>query len=108
MRYRDAYLLMLVLCIIGLNRAVGARNAPLPEKALGSTPLTMSKTHITCKGKEFTGLRGTLIVPEDRSQPDSRQVELPIVVIVEALRPSPDYPVFQCTGGPGGSNIGPE
>jgi pimeloyl-ACP methyl ester carboxylesterase len=59
------------------------------------------------KGKEFAGLRGTLTVPEDRSRPDSDQVELPIVV-VKALRPSPDYPAFQCTGGPGGSNIGPE
>ena len=107
MRYRDVYLLTLALGIIGLNRAVGASNAPSPEKGLRSTPLTMSKSRITCKGKEFAGLRGTLIVPEDRSRPDSRQVELPIVV-VKALSPSPDHPVFQCTGGPGGSNIGPE
>jgi pimeloyl-ACP methyl ester carboxylesterase len=67
----------------------------------------MSKAQITCKGKQFAGLRGTLVVPEDRSRPDSNQVELPVVV-VKALRSSPDYPVFQCTGGPGGSNIGPE
>jgi len=107
MNYRDAYLLMLVLCSIGLTRALEARDPALAEKTLDTTALTMSRTQITCKGKEFTGLRGTLIVPEDRSRPDSRQVELPIIV-VKALRPSPDYPVFQCTGGPGGSNIGPE
>jgi pimeloyl-ACP methyl ester carboxylesterase len=29
-------------------------------------------------------------------------------VVVEALGESPGYPVFQCTSGPGGSNIGPE
>jgi len=67
----------------------------------------MSKTRITCKGKEFVGLRGKLVVPEDRNRVDSRQIELPIVV-VKALSSSPDYPVFQCTGGPGGTNIGPE
>ncbi len=106
MTYRDVYVLVLVCGIIGLNRTLGA-SATSPEKAQGSTPLTMSKTQITCKGKEFAGLRGTLIVPEDRNRPDSRQIELPIVV-VKALSPSPDYPVFQCTGGPGGSNIGPE
>jgi len=106
MRYRDAYLLVLVWGVIGLNRTVGA-SATSPEKVPGSTPLTMSKTRITCQGKEFVGLRGKLVVPEDRSRADSRQIELPIVV-VKALSSSPDYPVFQCTGGPGGTNIGPE
>jgi len=77
------------------------------EKDLGSTPLAMSKARITCQGKEFVGQRGKLVVPEDRSRADSRQIELPIVV-VKALNSSPDYPVFQCTGGPGGTNIGPE
>jgi pimeloyl-ACP methyl ester carboxylesterase len=70
-------------------------------------PLQMQETNITCQGKPFTGLRGTLMVPENRSQADGRLITLPLVV-VKALSPSPAYPVFQCTGGPGGSNIGPE
>ena len=106
MRYRDTYLLVLVWGVIGLNSTVGV-GAASPEKAQGNTPLTMSKTRITCQGKEFVGLRGKLVVPEDRSRADSRRIELPIVV-VKALSSSPDYPVFQCTGGPGGTNIGPE
>jgi pimeloyl-ACP methyl ester carboxylesterase len=59
-----------------------------------------------CRGQEFDGMKGTLFVPENRARPNSRQVELPIVV-VKSLSSNPDYPVFQCTGGPGISNINP-
>jgi pimeloyl-ACP methyl ester carboxylesterase len=61
---------------------------------------------IQCGIKEYDGLRGTLYVPEDRTRPDSRTVELPIVV-VKSLSPKPDYPIFQFAGGPGLSNIAP-
>jgi hypothetical protein len=70
-------------------------------------PLQMQEANITCQGKPFTGLRGTLTVPQNRSQANAQQIALPIVV-VKSLSPAPDYPVFQCTGGPGDSNIGPE
>jgi len=106
MRYRYVYIIVLIWGVIGPNRIVGAR-VTSPEKPLRSTPLTMSETRINCKGKEFAGLRGKLVVLEDRSRTDSKKIELPIVV-VKALSPSADYPVFQCAGGPGGTNIGPE
>lgn len=61
---------------------------------------------ITCRTKEYDGLRGTLYVPQDRTKPDSRIIELPVVV-VKSLSPDPDYPIFQFTGGPGISNINP-
>ncbi|MHC4582579.1 MAG: hypothetical protein ACYS14_14070, partial [Planctomycetota bacterium] len=77
MNYRDACLLMLALCFVGSNRAVEARDTALTEKTLDTTALTMSKAQITCKGKQFAGLRETLVVTEERSRPDSNQVELP-------------------------------
>jgi pimeloyl-ACP methyl ester carboxylesterase len=69
--------------------------------------LELKPEKIRCGIKEYDGLRGTLYVPEDRARPDSRTVELPVVV-VKSLSPNPDYPVFQFTGGPGLSNIAPE
>jgi len=100
-------IIVLMSLIIGLNGPTHAHPIPSQEKTPGDTPLVMNQTTITCQGTPFVGLRGTFTVPEDRSQPDARRITLPIVV-VKALSPTPDYPVFQCTGGPGGSNIGPE
>jgi len=107
MKHKDAYLLVLIWTVVGAGTPKNVKARPIPETNSGRTALTMSKTRIKCQGQEFDGRRGTLVVPEDRSRSDSRQIELPIVV-VKALSPDPDGPVFQCTGGPGGSNIGPE
>jgi len=68
--------------------------------------LELKPGKIQCRTKEYEGMRGTLYVPEDRTRPDSRTIELPVVV-VKSLSPNPDYPVFQFTGGPGISNINP-
>lgn len=69
-----------------------------------SVRLTTASTTVVCQGKELGALRGTLRVPEDRSQLKSRQIELPIVV-VKSLSPDPEYPVFLCAGGPGIRNV---
>ena len=71
-----------------------------------SPRLELKPEKITCRTKEYQGMRGTLYVPEDRTRPDSRTIELPVVV-VKSLSPNPDYPIFQFTGGPGISNINP-
>jgi len=83
---------------------------PSPAEAAETAPKarwTMTKAKIVCQGKEFEGLRGTLRVPEDRGRPNSRLIELPILV-VKSLSPTLDYPVFQCAGGPGGANVASE
>lgn len=49
--------------------------------------------------------RGTLNVPENRSQPESRQISLPVLRI-RATGQSPAEPIFYLTGGPGMSNMG--
>ena len=49
---------------------------------------------------------GFLVVPEDRSDPDSRTIRNAVAIIpAEASDPRPD-PVVYLTGGPGGSAIG--
>lgn len=71
-----------------------------------SPRLELKPDKIPCRTKEYEGMRGTLYVPQDRTKPDSRIIELPVVV-VKSLSPNPEYPIFQFTGGPGISNIAP-
>ena len=107
MKYRDACLLVAVLGTVGFSASTGSEGTAPPAKTSGTASLNVSEAKIICQGKEFDGQRGMLIVPEDRTRPDTRQIELPVIV-VDSLSAAPGYPVFQCAGGPGGSNIGPE
>jgi len=107
MKHKMACLLVLAWIVMGLKEPTGTNAMPSQQESALRSELTLSDARITCQGREFDGRRGTLVVPEDRSRPEARQIELPIVV-VNALDAAPGHPVFQCTGGPGGSNIGPE
>jgi pimeloyl-ACP methyl ester carboxylesterase len=69
-----------------------------------SPRLELKPDKITCRTTEYQGMRGTLYVPQDRTKPDSRTIELPVVV-VKSLSPDPDYPIFRFAGGPGVSNM---
>jgi pimeloyl-ACP methyl ester carboxylesterase len=53
---------------------------------------------------EYSADCGTLVVSENRSNPDARLIALP-VIRVRALNPNPAEPIFFFMGGPGGSNI---
>jgi len=53
---------------------------------------------------EYKAERGTLAVPENRSDPDSRLIALP-VIRVHSLSDDPAEPVFWLAGGPGQSNM---
>jgi len=54
--------------------------------------------------KMHRGFKGSLRVPEDRTDRSSRVIELPVVVI-KSDNPDPLPPIFQLEGGPGLSNI---
>ncbi len=54
---------------------------------------------------EYKADCGTLVVPENRAQPASRLIALP-VVRVRATGPNPAEPILWLGGGPGNSNIG--
>jgi len=53
---------------------------------------------------EYSADCGTLVVPENRSDPKSRMIALP-VLRVHALRANPSAPIFFFQGGPGSSNL---
>ena len=74
------------------------------DLASKNTRLELKPDKILCREKEYHGMRGTLYVPEDRTKPASRTIELPVVV-VKSLSSDPDYPIFRFAGGPGVSNM---
>jgi pimeloyl-ACP methyl ester carboxylesterase len=81
--------------------ASGDRTAGPPRFAPGPCPKTPEPIpaleHADC---------GFLVVPEDRSDPDSRTIRNAVAIIpAESSHPKPD-PVVYLTGGPGGSAIG--
>ena len=90
----SAAIVTLIMTTLQLARGVESK----------SPRLELKPDKITCRTKEYQGMRGTLYVPEDRTKPDSRTVELPVVV-VKSLSPNPDYPIFRFAGGPGVSNM---
>jgi pimeloyl-ACP methyl ester carboxylesterase len=53
---------------------------------------------------EYVAECGALVVPENRSEPDSRLIVLP-VIRVHALTDSPAEPILWLAGGPGESNM---
>ena len=54
---------------------------------------------------EYAADCGTLIVPENRSDPNSRLIALPVIRI-RATGSNPAEPIFRLGGGPGQSNMG--
>jgi len=56
------------------------------------------------KSVEYAADRGTLVVPENRSKPDSRLIALPVTRI-RATGDNPTEPIFWLAGGPGQSNM---
>lgn len=60
-------------------------------------------TYETEKG-DYKADIGTLVVPENRADPDSRLIALPVVRI-RARSPHPAEPIFRLEGGPGGTNM---
>ena len=58
----------------------------------------------TLENEEHAADCGTLIVPENRSDPDSRLIALPVIRL-KAASDTPAEPIFWIEGGPGHENI---
>lgn len=64
----------------------------------------LSSKDIAIESKNYSTFRGTIEVPEDYENPNSRKIQLP-VFIVKSSNNNPTEPVFWLDGGPGASNI---
>jgi hypothetical protein len=89
-----------------LLAACGPSEAPITVPAgaqagdlVGLEPCTYEANKV-----EYAADCGTLVVPENRSDPESRLIALPVTRI-RATGDNPIEPVFWLTGGPGNSNM---
>jgi len=77
----------------------GCRTTPAPA---GDLVVTSGTYEID--GVSYPADVCTLTVPENRNDPASRQIEIPVIRILSTGK-DPAEPVFLLTGGPGDSNI---
>jgi pimeloyl-ACP methyl ester carboxylesterase len=96
---------MALLCLM-LAACGGAKEAPVTVPAgakagdlVGLEPCTYEANKV-----EYDADCGTLVVPENRSDPDSRLIALP-VIRGRAPGDNPAEPIFYFSGGPGTSNL---
>ncbi|MCP4602410.1 MAG: hypothetical protein GY847_18160 [Proteobacteria bacterium] len=91
--------LMLVTC-------GGAKKAPftVPAGAQAGDLVRLESCTYEAHKVKYDADCGTLVVPENRSDPDSRLIALP-VIHVRATGDNPTEPIFRFVGGPGESNL---
>jgi pimeloyl-ACP methyl ester carboxylesterase len=96
-----------IVALLALSTGCGgSRAAPLAvpagaqaEDLVGLDPCTYKAGKV-----EYAADCGTLVVPEDRGDPGSRLIALP-VIRVRATGGAPAEPIFKLGGGPGKSNM---
>jgi pimeloyl-ACP methyl ester carboxylesterase len=100
---------VIAVIIAVLSMAVvgcGKKETPItiPEGAQAGELVGMESCTYEAKDIEYAADCGTLVVPENRSDPDSRLIVLPVTRIL-ATGSNPTEPIFWLTGGPGSSNM---
>ena len=103
---RSTVILVVIAVLAALLPACGGKEASITVPAgaqagdlVGLEPCTYEANKV-----EYDADCGTLVVPENRSAPDSRLIALP-VIRVHALNDGPAEPIFFLQGGPGVSNL---
>ena len=100
-------LIALVLFAGLLFVGCSAKDAPapvVPEGAQAGDLIDLKPCTYKAGETEYSADCGTLVVPENRSDPSSRLIALP-VIRVRTLSDSPAEPIFFLQGGPGGTNL---
>jgi pimeloyl-ACP methyl ester carboxylesterase len=103
---RSTVTLVVMVVLAALLPACGAKEAPITVPAgaqagelVGLEPCTYEANKI-----KYDADCGTLVVPENRGDPASRLIALP-VIRVRATGDDPAEPIFYFAGGPGWSNL---
>jgi pimeloyl-ACP methyl ester carboxylesterase len=94
-------LVVLGLAYLGLGR--GSDPVSVPDGAVAGDLILDPCTYATENGS-YAADCGTLVVPENRSDPESRLIALPVTRI-RARSDSPAEPIFRLQGGPGLTNM---
>jgi pimeloyl-ACP methyl ester carboxylesterase len=103
---RSTLTLVVIAVLVILLPACGAKEAPIsvpagaqPGDLVGLKPCTYKAGDV-----EYAADCGTLVVPENRADPNSRLTALPLIR-VRATGGDPAEPIFYFAGGPGQSNL---
>lgn len=101
-----SWLTLVILAAMLLAACGGSQEAPVvvhpgaqAGDLVGLEPCTFEAGDV-----EYAADCGTLVVPENRSDPDSRLIALPVTRVL-ATDDDPAEPVFRLNGGPGISNM---
>jgi pimeloyl-ACP methyl ester carboxylesterase len=99
------FVVIFTLLIVVLAACFGSKEASItvPAGAQAGDLVNLQPCTYKAGEKEYSADCGTLVVPENRSAPDSRLIALP-VVRVRATGDSPAEPIFWIEGGPGAPN----
>jgi len=100
-------LISLVLCGALLISSCGFKESPapvVPEGAQAGELVDLQPCTYKAGDIEYAADCGTLIVPENRSNPASRLIALPVIRI-HALNDGHAEPIFFLMGGPGKTNL---
>lgn len=103
---RVVALAVIAVLIVGLaSIGSGGNDASVfvPSGAKAGDLILEPCTYAT-EGGSYPADCGTLVVPEDRADPDSRLIALPVTRI-HAASADPGEPIFRLEGGPGVSNM---
>ena len=98
-------ILIAVLALTGwrlLRNKAGAITVPAGAKA---GDIFLKPCSVKIAGVKYQADCGTLVVPENRSNPDSRLIALPVKRI-HSPSSTPQEPILYLAGGPGQSNMG--
>ena len=98
-----ALIAVLTLALGYLHFAGSSTSVSVPAGAHAGQLTLKNCTYNTEKGA-YAADCGTLVVPENRADPHSRLIALPVIVI-RAHSAHPGDPIFRLQGGPGKSNM---
>src|ERR671934_1235774 len=99
---RIVALLLIGLTVLGLDylrSASGAESVSVPKGAHAGQ-LKLHPCHYATEDGSYRADCGTLVVQENRHNPDSRLIALPVTRI-RARSANPGVPIFRLQGGPG-------
>ena len=104
-RARVVSLVLIALAVLGLAylRFAGSDRISVPKGAHAGDLILDSCTYATENGG-FEADCGTLVVPENRADPQSRLIALPVTRI-HAKSDHPREPIFRLEAGPGITNM---
>jgi pimeloyl-ACP methyl ester carboxylesterase len=105
-RKRSTVTLVVIAVLVPLLLACGSDEASMtvPAGAQAGDLVALESCTYEANKVEYDADCGTLVVPENRADPGSRLIALP-VVRVRALNSDPAEPIFGLAGGPGTTNM---